>query len=93
MTTTALHQELAQLAEFAPEDFVAQRRRLIERVLQPEGRPVGHLCELQQSIDQSLALCATPRNRLRQLHQLLDEHLEVLAVLTQRLEGEVEASS
>lgn len=89
MTTTTLHQQLAQLVDSAPEDFVALRRRLIERVLMPEGIAKEHLVELQQSIDQSLAVCATPRNRLRELHELLDERLAALAVLTRRLEGGV----
>lgn len=89
MPTTPLYHELAQLADDAPADFVALRRRLIERVLMPEGVANAPLVELQQSIDQSLAVCATPRNRLRELHELLDERLEALAALTRRLEGEV----
>ena len=89
MPTTTLYHELAQLADYAPADFVALRRRLIEHVLMPEGVAKEHLVELQQSVDQSLAVCATPRNRLRELHVQLDERLAALAVLTRRLEGEV----
>lgn len=91
MPTTSLFYELAQLADHAPAEFVALRRRLLERVLMPEGIAKEHLLELQQSIDQSLAVAATPRNRLRQLHDQLDERIEALAALTRRLEGEVGA--
>lgn len=92
MPTTTLYHQLAELADYAPANFVALRRRLIERVLHPEeGVAIAHLVELQQSIDQSLAVSATPRNRLNELHALLDERLEALAALTRRLEGEVGA--
>lgn len=84
-----LAEELAQLDGCSAADFVAHRRRLIDRVLHPGGVACAHLIELQQIIDQSLAVCATPRNRLRQLHDELDERIEALAALTRRLEGEV----
>lgn len=89
MAITPLEQELAQLADCTPADFVARRRRLVDGALRPDGAAIAHLVELQQSIDLSLAVGATPRNRLRQLHELLDERLAALAVLTRRLEGEV----
>lgn len=86
---TNLVEELAQLDGCSAADFVAHRRRLIDHVLHAGGVACAHLVELQQSIDRSLAVCATPRNRLRQLHDELDERLEALAVLTRRLEGAV----
>lgn len=89
MPTITLYHELAQLADSAPEEFVALRRHLVERVLQPDGVPIMHLCELQQSIDQAMVLAAAPRKHLQQLHELLDERLAALAALTRRLEGEV----
>lgn len=89
MAITSLEQELAQLAECTTTDFVVRRRQLIERVLCPDGGAIVHLVELQQSIDQSLAVCATPRNRLHQLRADLDERIEALAALTRRLEREV----
>lgn len=89
MPTTPLDHELARLAECPPADFAALRRRLIERVLEPDGIAKAHLVELQQSIDQSLTVAAVPRNRLNHLHQLLDERLDALAALTRRLDAAV----
>lgn len=86
MTMISLYQELASLDGHSPADFVALRRRLIDGVVRPDGVPSEHLCELQQGIEHAMAVCATPRNRLRQLHVQLDERLETLAVLTQQLE-------
>lgn len=88
---TTLAEDLAQLDGCSAADFIAHRHRLIDRVLHPGGVACAHLLELQQSIDQSLAVAATPRNRLHELHALLDERLEALAALTRRLEGEVGA--
>ena len=90
MTMISLYQELASLDGHSPADFVALRRRLIDGVVRPDGVPSEHLCELQQGIEHAMAVCATPRNRLRQLHAQLDERLETLAVLTQLLQEAVD---
>lgn len=87
--TKTLREQLSQLDADVPVDFVALRRRLIAHALRPNGVERRHLVDLQSTIDQTMALGGTPNNCLRQLGDMLDEHLDALLALTRRLDDEM----
>lgn len=80
---------LEQLAVRDPAGFVHERRRLLSDFMRSTDGSMELLADLQQTIDQTIALSGAPMHTLDHLAGLIDERLLILARLIRELAAEM----
>lgn len=80
---------LEQLAVRDPAAFVHERRRLLSDFMRRTDGSTELLADMQQTIDQTIALSGTPMRSLNHLAGLIDERLLIIARLSRELAAEI----
>lgn len=80
---------LDQLAVRDPAGFFHERRRLLADFMHESNGSIELLADLQQTIDQTIAVSGTPMHALDHLAGLIEDRLLIIARLSRELAVEV----
>lgn len=80
---------LDQLAARDQGGFVHERRRLLADFMRESNASIELLADMQQTIDQTIAVSGTPMHALDHLASLIESNLLIIARLSRELAVEV----